>query len=568
MPNSAAPLEHALLDLSAGDLEIAKARTVVHLALEKGGQAVQRLYTALRGLAWRMVHAPRVAPDVDEWHDLCTHTAGRLRDLGNAGLAERIDTLAELLSQTSRFSDHQSLDDVMGRLHVSTILKALARHNGRAKRSVISRASDLGDANLSRVLAVLVAQGLVERSRAGKEAILSLTDKSWSALAQSNTSQNKTTTVRQPNLEELDLASIWWDRAGNVLAATEAFVEIMREGGLPSNTTPKRGDWVNWVDNAVLEDRIDGLVCGRSLRLTEGLWVKYLEKSLPDGVVVATLIDISSERRTEASLRKQLASRIEETSLLEEKIRKLEREVSDAQLDSARAQRRLVSAKTAVDELRGKLIANSASIAQGLQSLQMVDELRPWNRQFDVLDIQLSAIKNAIQYLLVVPIDYDDRSEVQADTWSMNELLKASVETVNPLARSNYEYVASDEQLSTAVVDGSALTMLGNLMLIHAREYPDHRVVLNASANDTSIMVMIGRKGAGKNAVVSRMKGLFQHPKVAEPKAPWTYIYDIAQSCNGEFFTEPQHGGGTSDWVGLSLPIVGYANHLRMSNDG
>jgi len=114
--------------------------------------------------------------DVPEWHDLYKHASSLARLAGRTDLAERIHALAELVSQTVRFADRQSLEEVLARRHVADMIAGLVWRDGTARRTLLAEASGLAEANLSRVLAILEAHGLIRRRRADKEVIVSLTD--------------------------------------------------------------------------------------------------------------------------------------------------------------------------------------------------------------------------------------------------------------------------------------------------------------------------------------------------------------------------------------------------------
>jgi hypothetical protein len=89
-------------------------------------------------------------------------------------LAERLTALHELLGESIALGETLDTTDVTRRQHVAEVLDFLSRHGGQANRSAIGAHLSLGQANLTRVLNVMSAGGLVERSTLGKEAVFTL----------------------------------------------------------------------------------------------------------------------------------------------------------------------------------------------------------------------------------------------------------------------------------------------------------------------------------------------------------------------------------------------------------
>ncbi|WP_189486141.1 helix-turn-helix transcriptional regulator [Asticcacaulis endophyticus] len=571
MSQSSATLQSSLNELSTGDLDIRKAREVVHKAIEVGDEMLQRIYTALRGLAWRMIRAREVPADLPEWHDVCTHAAAMIRFKGREDIAERIETLAELIAQTSRFNDFQPLDEVLGRLHVAQILKTLARHKGKAKRSVLAKASDLGDANLSRVIAVLIAHGLVERQRSGKEAVLSLTSASRQILHRIGVQASSRPAADQPLVSELDLATIWWNVDGDVLGATDAFKELLRELGYLPAEMPTKAVWAKWISGIILGNRGDDASDGVSLQLAEHIWVKYLEKRLADGVVVACLVDISAEGAAEARLRKELGNKIEDNAIKAEEITKLRQQVIDAELEASRNHRRLLSVKNAVENLRTELLVSTASIASNVKSLQVEEGLYEWSKSFHTLDAQISAIKTAIQHFLVVPsTDSEPRIDL-GGTLNSARLIEESMVTVNALAGAEFEYWnVEDAMLANCRIDNSAMAVLGNAMLFYARDNSSAHFVVRPTIHDMSLVIGLFLKTAKMKHAPRHSPDRNTHQQDINTR--YTYVRDIAEASTGIVYAEPNNESSHSAFVEVSFPIVSlegsHATHVLEQASG
>jgi DNA-binding MarR family transcriptional regulator len=176
MDTSATEIRAGLEALAAGDLDVGAARRAVRQAIAAGGCLPSEVYDTLRYATWRMMRAREVPEDIVEWHDLYTHAAALLQHCKRPDLAERLTALADLVAQTGRFADRQPLKDVLGRQHVASLLSRLENEGGKALRSILKDVSGLADANLSRVLGILSAYGLIRRRRLGKEAEIELTE--------------------------------------------------------------------------------------------------------------------------------------------------------------------------------------------------------------------------------------------------------------------------------------------------------------------------------------------------------------------------------------------------------
>jgi DNA-binding MarR family transcriptional regulator len=89
-------------------------------------------------------------------------------------VAERLTVLHELLGEFIALGEALDTADVTRRQHIAEVLDFLARHGGLPNRSAIGAHLSLGQANLTRVLNLMSAGGLVERSTLGKEASFTL----------------------------------------------------------------------------------------------------------------------------------------------------------------------------------------------------------------------------------------------------------------------------------------------------------------------------------------------------------------------------------------------------------
>jgi predicted transcriptional regulator len=137
-------------------------------------ELLQDAYLALRAFAWKALDQRRRDPELREWDDLLGATATLMAQQGQPALAERLTALHELLSESVAVSETLAAQDITRRQHVAEVLDVLASKGGQANRSAIGAQLSLGQANLTRVLNLMLAAGLIERTSLGKEAVFSL----------------------------------------------------------------------------------------------------------------------------------------------------------------------------------------------------------------------------------------------------------------------------------------------------------------------------------------------------------------------------------------------------------
>jgi hypothetical protein len=173
-------VEQNLAALSLGELDAGDALTSIRAILSKGGGEVEaHVYETLRAATWKLLTARAYGDKVREWHDVLSQLTALAAATAQANLAMRIDVLSDLLSESINFGDANPAEDLMRREHVTDILRAIQALNprlGTASRGDIKAKTQLKDANLSRILANMVAAGLVERNSFGKQALFALTD--------------------------------------------------------------------------------------------------------------------------------------------------------------------------------------------------------------------------------------------------------------------------------------------------------------------------------------------------------------------------------------------------------
>jgi DNA-binding MarR family transcriptional regulator len=164
-------------EVAVGDLTAFESLRVFRDALknEEDEGIFQIAYEALRSVAWKKLSSRTTGDEMMEWHDAFRQAAALFDDRGLSSLSERTLVLSELVLESARFASMNVPQDMMRRPHVVSILEAICALGVDTPREDVRKRTGLGQANLSRILASLISAGLVDRKRAGREALLSLT---------------------------------------------------------------------------------------------------------------------------------------------------------------------------------------------------------------------------------------------------------------------------------------------------------------------------------------------------------------------------------------------------------
>ena len=127
-----APMVEAvsLDDIALGVTGSAEARKAISAATERVTAAIAaRLYTVLRAWTWKALNERRRDEDLREWHDVLRASVALLRD-GYPALAERIETLSELIYESVAVSTMFAVAKPLKRHQVREILRVIHETGG------------------------------------------------------------------------------------------------------------------------------------------------------------------------------------------------------------------------------------------------------------------------------------------------------------------------------------------------------------------------------------------------------------------------------------------------------
>lgn len=188
--------------LARDEADVTAARAAIWSALDiADGHRVA--YAALCKWTWRAMIERRLDDDMRSWHRLLLDAAGRMaleagaakpsgRRLTPIAVAERLKGFAELVRMSVDAAEASPTKDLTARAHVLEILRFLAgKHGEYVERDHIKVEVGLKDANLSRVLTLLAANGLIERQPRGKVASFRATQRALNVVATSGALERK-----------------------------------------------------------------------------------------------------------------------------------------------------------------------------------------------------------------------------------------------------------------------------------------------------------------------------------------------------------------------------------------
>ena len=169
------------------ETDVAEAREAL-TKLTARADGYLRAYAILSRWAWRAMIERRLDGELRSWHRLLLDTSSRIASktgasedsrgrpkLSPQAVAERLRAYAELVRMSVEAADASVPAELVARAHVAEILRALAESGGYVDRAELKVTCGLKEANLSRVMTLLHANGLVEREPRGRKAAFRIT---------------------------------------------------------------------------------------------------------------------------------------------------------------------------------------------------------------------------------------------------------------------------------------------------------------------------------------------------------------------------------------------------------
>lgn len=166
----------ALDEIAFGDIDADAAYRIIRPILESSDEkSAQRIYVILRSWLWKALNERRRDADLREWFNVLRAVSAYFKKEGLLQ-AERVRTLYELLHESIAVPEVMPKGEILERSHVQDILIMLkSAPKGTLPRATILETLGFKQANLSRIMNLLLSNGLVERHVEGKNASFSLT---------------------------------------------------------------------------------------------------------------------------------------------------------------------------------------------------------------------------------------------------------------------------------------------------------------------------------------------------------------------------------------------------------
>ncbi|HEV2553636.1 MAG TPA: hypothetical protein VGV17_07760 [Bosea sp. (in: a-proteobacteria)] len=169
-------ITHDLDRIALADVEIEEARSILQRALTQvSDKLAPSIGIALRAWVWKALTSRRSDTELEEWHGLFEQVRARLAAV-DAKVSARIGVLSELIYESIAAADISDPKLVLQRSHTRQLLTLLTSDpNGRLERSHLKRKLGLQEANLTRVINMLVDAGLVIKIIDGKRVSVEIT---------------------------------------------------------------------------------------------------------------------------------------------------------------------------------------------------------------------------------------------------------------------------------------------------------------------------------------------------------------------------------------------------------
>lgn len=261
-----------LENIARGEVDASAARSEIDRHIE-ATRDFTKLYSALLRWTWLALSERRMDDDLRHWHRLILDVAARA-GIGDtltadaqltvgADIAGRLRVLSDLIRVSIGMQARPDKARLLTRAHVPEIMQALyERQSDAVARTDLLRAVGLKTANLSRILTLLILEGLVERQADGRNARFRITREGVECLrthkARGVGSGKATETIAEaaaipvpapmavkplPRPEKRTNRSVSTQDLPNLLAAVEAYLADEKLAAKRSEEPSSRAGW-------------------------------------------------------------------------------------------------------------------------------------------------------------------------------------------------------------------------------------------------------------------------------------------------------------------------------------
>lgn len=153
-----------LEDVMSGETTARQAHDVISPLLSSGDEGqVRKACTALRAWTWKALNERRRDSDLRVWYNHLKGYAAFLEE-SDPEHSIRLSVLCELIYESVSVAEVIPVQELLKRQHPAAIMLALSNAGlDGMKRSALAEAMEMKPANLSRIVSLLVANGLIER---------------------------------------------------------------------------------------------------------------------------------------------------------------------------------------------------------------------------------------------------------------------------------------------------------------------------------------------------------------------------------------------------------------------
>lgn len=332
----------AMRELALGEVGAQEAKSLLaELAGRSSELLARKAYPALQEVAWRMVRAHVMPEDVEDWISVYRYCERLMDKHDLTHSARQVEALGDMVARTARYADLQPADAILSRRHVVPLLEKLRDAGGRLARKDLKRHLSVEEANLSRLIALLEAGGLVVRTATGRESMIELTPEGRRSVPESSAAEDIFGAVGLQFKDVTGVAVSVTDEKG-VWVATPGFEECV---GLPVSAAVAlvpETDAQAWSDVETAEHR-----WARCVRLPERdgrktvFWIDVTDLKATADRASETISHLKAELANVRANREVILARQAKQKAFEGALmRKMEARISGAKRSAALARSR------------------------------------------------------------------------------------------------------------------------------------------------------------------------------------------------------------------------------------